>query len=77
MGLLIGDTNADRFVDSLDTAQTKSEAGNGVNTSNFREDVNVDGFIDAIDVSLVKSKAGTVLSAALPSSKTRKSSRNQ
>ncbi len=89
MGLLIGDTNADRFVDSIDTSQTKSQAGNGVNASNFREDINVDGFIDAIDVSLVKSKSGTVLSSASPSStpastaspmpksKPRKPSRNQ
>ncbi len=61
MGVLIGDTNADRFTDSIDVSQTKSQAGNAVTNSNFREDVNVDGFIDAIDASLVKSKSGTAL----------------
>ncbi len=71
MGVLVGDTNADRFVDSIDTAQTKSQAGKPVSGSNFREDVNVDGFIDAIDVSLVKSKSGTVLPSSSPSSRSR------
>jgi hypothetical protein len=61
MGMLIGDTNADRFTDAIDVSQTKSQSGNSVTSSNFREDVNADGFIDAIDVSLVKSKSGTAL----------------
>lgn len=61
MGVLIGDTNADGFVDAVDTSQTKSQAGQPVTTSNFREDVNADGFIDAVDTSLVKSKSGTAL----------------
>ena len=64
MAVLVGDTNVDRFVDAVDVSQTKSQSGNAVTSSNFREDVNVDGFIDAVDVSLVKSKSGT----ALPSS---------
>ena len=61
LGILIGDTNADRFTDAIDVSQTKSQSGNPVTSSNFREDVNVDGFIDAIDASLVKSKSGTSL----------------
>jgi hypothetical protein len=61
MGVLIGDTNSDRFTDAVDVSQTKSQSGNAVTSSNFREDVNVDGFIDAVDVSLVKSKSGTAL----------------
>ena len=61
MSVLLGDTNADRFVDSVDTSQTKSQSGNAVGASNCREDVNVDGFIDAVDVSFVKSKSGTAL----------------
>ena len=64
MSVLVGDTNADKFVDAIDASQTKSKAGNAVTALNCREDVNVDGSIDAIDVSLVKSKSGT----ALPSS---------
>jgi hypothetical protein len=61
MGVLIGDTNADRFVDSADIAQTKGQSGNAVTNSNFREDVNVDGFIDSADIAFVKSKSGTAL----------------
>ena len=61
MGVLVGDTNADRFCDAVDVAQTKSQSGDAVTSSNFREDVNVDGFIDAVDASLVKSKSGTAL----------------
>ncbi len=58
VNFLLGDTNADRFTDSVDVSQTKSQSGNAVTSSNFREDVNVDGFIDAVDVSLIKSKSG-------------------
>ena len=61
MGVLAGDTNADHFTDAVDVSQTKSQSGNAITTSNFREDVNVDGFIDAVDTSLVKSKSGTAL----------------
>jgi len=61
MSVLDGDTNADRFVDSADIAQTKSQSGNAVKQSNFREDVNVDGFLDSADIALVKSKSGTAL----------------
>jgi hypothetical protein len=61
MDVLVGDTNADHFADAVDVSQTKSQSGNAVTGSNFREDVNVDGFVDAVDVSLVKSKSGTAL----------------
>ncbi len=61
MAVLVGDTNADKFTDAVDVSQTKSQSGQAVTGSNFREDVNVDGFIDAVDVSLVKSKSGTAL----------------
>jgi hypothetical protein len=61
MGALIGDSNADRFVDSADIGQTKSQSGHAVTNSNFREDVNVDGFIDSADIAFVKSKSGTAL----------------
>ena len=61
MGLLIGDTNADGFVNSADIGQTKSQSGQSVGASNFREDVNVDGFLNSGDIGLVKSKSGTAL----------------
>jgi hypothetical protein len=61
MGVLIGDTNADGFVDSADITQTKSKSGSTIGSTNFREDVNTDAFLDSADISLVKSKSGTAL----------------
>jgi hypothetical protein len=61
MGVLLGDTNGDQFVDSGDISQTKSRSGLAVNTSTFRSDVTADGFLDAGDISVVKSKSGTAL----------------
>jgi hypothetical protein len=61
MGILIGDTNMDGFVNSADISQTKSQSGQLVGSSNFREDVNADGFLNSADISLVKSKSGTAL----------------
>lgn len=64
-GLLIGDTNADKNVNSSDVSQTKSESGQPVG-ANFREDVTVSGDINSSDVSLVKSKSGTGLPPVAP-----------
>ena len=61
MGVLIGDTNADKAVNSADISQTKSQSGQSVGSSNFREDLNVDNSINSADISLVKSKSGTGL----------------
>ena len=61
MSVLIGDTNGDRFVNSADISQTKSQSGQPVTSANFREDVNTDGFLNSGDISLVKSKSGTAL----------------
>jgi RHS repeat-associated protein len=66
MGVLLGDTNADGYNDSIDTSQVKSQAGNPVTSSNFREDLNCDGFIDSIDTAIVKSKSGTSLPSSSP-----------
>jgi hypothetical protein len=59
MGILVGDTTADRSVNSGDISQTKSQSGTVVTSSNFREDVNADGSINSGDIALVKSKSGT------------------
>jgi hypothetical protein len=59
--LLVGDTNGDGFVNSADIGQTKSQSGQPVTSSNFREDVNADGFINSADIGLVKSDSGTAL----------------
>jgi Dockerin type I domain len=61
MNVLIGDATADGFVNSADISQTKSQSGQNVTSSNFREDVNGDGFINSADISLAKSKSGTAL----------------
>jgi hypothetical protein len=61
MGVLIGDTNADGFVNSADIGQTKSKSGQAVDGTNFREDLNADGFLNSADIGLVKSKSGTAL----------------
>jgi hypothetical protein len=61
MGVLTGDTTADTFVNSTDIAQTKSQSGQLVTSSNFREDVTVDGNLNSTDIALVKSKSGTAL----------------
>ena len=61
MGVLIGDTTADAAVNSGDIGQTKSQSGNPVSATNFREDVNADGNLNSADIGLVKSKSGTAL----------------
>jgi hypothetical protein len=61
VGILAGDTNSDREVNSGDISQTKSESGHVLTGSNFREDLNVDGEVNSGDISLVKSKSGTGL----------------
>jgi hypothetical protein len=61
MGVLAGDTTGDGAVNSADIGQTKSQSGNAVSASNFREDVNADGNVNASDVGLVKSKSGNAL----------------
>ena len=58
MGVLVGDTTGDGFVNSGDIDQVKSQLGQSVTNSNFREDLNADGNINSGDVSLAKSKSG-------------------
>jgi len=64
MGVLVGDTTANGLVNSSDVAQTQSQSGQVVTSSNFREDVTVNGAINSSDIALVQSKSGT----GLPSS---------
>src|SRR5207249_1581982 len=64
IGFLVGDTTADRSVNSADISQTKAQSGHVVTGSNFREDVTVDGSLNSADISVVKSKSGTALPTA-------------
>jgi hypothetical protein len=61
MGVLAGDTTANRAVNSSDISQTQSQSGQSVTTANFREDVTVNGQINSSDISFVQSKSGTAL----------------
>ena len=61
MGVLLGDTNGDAFVNAGDAVQTRSRAGQGTNTTNFRSDVNADGFVNSGDTTVVRTKSGTSL----------------
>ena len=61
MGVLLGDTNGNKSVNSSDVSQTKSKSGQAVSANNFRTDVTVSNSINSSDVSLVKSKSGTAL----------------
>jgi hypothetical protein len=61
MGVLAGDTTANGSVNSSDIAQTQSQSGQTVTSSNFREDVTVNGSINSSDVAFVQSKSGTAL----------------
>ena len=61
MGVLVGDVNGNATVNASDVSLTKSQVGQAVSGSNFREDVNANGLINSVDVALVKSKVGTAL----------------
>ena len=61
MGVLLGDTSANKTVNSSDVSQTKSKSGQAVDTMNFRADVTVSNSINAGDVGIVKVRAGTAL----------------
>ena len=61
IGVLLGDTNGDGFVNAGDAGQTRSRAGQGTNATNFRSDVNADGVINSGDTTVVRAKSGTFL----------------
>jgi hypothetical protein len=61
MGVLEGDTTANRAVNSSDISQTQSQSGQAVTASNFREDVTVNGLINSSDISMVQSRSGSAL----------------
>ncbi len=51
MGVLVGDTNGDRFVNAGDATQTRNRAGQTADATNFRSDVNADGLVNSGDTS--------------------------
>ena len=61
MNVLIGDVNGNKVVNATDVGLVKSQVGQAVTASNFREDVNADGSISSSDVALTKSRVGNGL----------------
>jgi len=61
VGMLRGDTNADRFVNSGDAQQTRNRAGQTTDAINFRSDVNTDGVVNSGDSTIVRGRAGNFL----------------
>jgi len=61
VSFLIGDTSGNGSVNASDVSQTKSQSGQSLTGSNFREDVTANGSINTSDVSLVKVRVGTSL----------------
>ncbi len=61
MGVLIGDTNGDRFVNAGDATQTRSRSGQAADATNFRSDVNTDGTVNSGDTTAVRARSGTFL----------------
>ncbi len=63
MGVLVGDSNGDRFVNAGDALQTRNRSGQATAAANFRSDVNTDGFINSGDTLVVRGRSGTSLGA--------------
>ena len=61
VNVLVGDTTADKTVNSSDVSQTKMQSGAPVTIANFREDVVPNGGINSVDISLVKSHAASTI----------------
>jgi hypothetical protein len=61
IGLLRGDANGDRIVNSGDTLQTRSRSGLPLDATNFRSDMNTDGNFNSGDTLVVRSRSGTSL----------------
>jgi hypothetical protein len=61
VGLLLGDANGDRVVDSADYQYVRSFKGQNIDSTNFRADVNGDGYIGSTDFNLVTQQQGTSL----------------
>jgi hypothetical protein len=61
MGVLIGDVDASKFVDSGDVFLVRQKTGQSVDDTNFRQDVNTSGLIDSGDVFLVRQQTGKAL----------------
>jgi len=61
MGMLLGDVDGNRVVDSNDSAIVRSQLGQSTNSTNLRSDVNNDGTISSADLQIISRHLGTRL----------------
>ena len=61
MGVLLGDVNASRRVDSGDVSLVRQQTLQPITGSNFKEDINISGRIDSGDVSIARQQTLTSL----------------
>ena len=61
MGVLVGDSNGDRAVNSGDAQQVRNRSGQVADATNFRSDVNADGTINSGDAFITRRNSGTGL----------------
>ncbi|MFL6530029.1 MAG: dockerin type I domain-containing protein [Chthoniobacterales bacterium] len=60
-GFLLGDTNADSFVNAADATVTRNLSGQAATANNFRSDFNSDGTINAADATTARNRSGQSL----------------
>ncbi len=61
MGLLVGDANGDRSVNSGDATITRNRSGQPADATNFRSDYNLDGTINSGDATIVRARSGSFI----------------
>ena len=61
IGLLRGDTNNDRVVNTGDALQSRNRSGQVMDGTNFRSDVNTDSFLNSGDTIIVRAASGTAI----------------
>ena len=61
MGVLAGDTTANKVVSNTDVASVKGQISSSVTATNFRNDVNANGNVSNTDVSATKAQVSTTL----------------
>ena len=61
MGVLVGDTTDNGFVNAGDALQTRNRSGQATDATNFRSDVNADGLINSGDTTVVRSRSGSFI----------------
>ena len=66
LGVLLGDVNGDRTVNSGDVTLCGNHAGESTTRANYRFDLNGDGAINSGDVTIARNQSGTELQQAAP-----------